>query len=139
MTSRVHPALWTATHLPNGSYAKPDAARDWRSSLAMELSLRGMTSELWLILGYIVLTGIGDLRAARLSVQVGRSPIFLTDITLLLLLLVSFVREPARVLHWGSNGVGAGAVGRAVWILCILSVVYLVLAFRSIISTLRAT
>jgi len=129
MTSRAHPALWTATHLPNGSYAKPDAARDWRSSLAMELSLRGMTSELWLILGYIVLTGIGDLRAARLSVQVGRSPIFLTDITLLLLLLVSFVREPAKVLYWGSNGVGAGPVGRAVWILCILSVVYFVLAF----------
>jgi O-antigen ligase len=95
----------------------------------MALSLRGMTSELWLILGYIVVTGIGGLRAARLSVQAGRSPVFLTDITLLLLLLVSFVREPARVLYWGSMGVGAGAVGRAVWILCILSVVYFALAF----------
>jgi O-antigen ligase len=111
------------------SYATPDAARDRRSSLAMALSLRGMTSELWLILGYIVVTGIGGLRAARLSVQAGRSPVFLTDITLLLLLLVSFVREPARVLYWGSMGVGAGAVGRAVWILCILSVVYFALAF----------
>jgi hypothetical protein len=119
----------TASHLHHGSYATRDAARDRRGSLTMALSLRGMTSELWLILGYIVVTGIGDLQAARLSIQFGQNAIFLTDITLLLLLVVSFAREPARVLYWGSEGIGAGAVGRAVWILCILSVVYFVLAF----------
>ena len=56
-------------------------------------------------------------------------PIFLTDITLLLLFAVSLVRWPSRILYWLSEGVGAGPVGRVIWILCILATVYFVLAF----------
>jgi O-antigen ligase len=129
MTVRSYPAPSTASYLPYGSYRTSDAARDWRGSLAIALSLRGMTLELWIIVAYLVVATVGDLNAAKLSVQVGAVPIFLTDITLLMLLVVSFARESARVLYWGSEGIGAGAVGRAVWILCILSVVYFVLAF----------
>ena len=104
-------------------------ARRSRSASAAILSLRGMTLELWLILVYMVITGIGDLRAAKLGFQVGPVPLFLTDITLLLLLAVSFVRSPSRILYWLSEGVGAGPVGRAVWILCIAAPIYCVLAF----------
>ena len=99
-----------------------------RDPVAVVLGLRGMTLELWLILAYIVVMGVGDLRAAKLGIYIGPAPIFLTDITLLLLFVVSLVRWPSRILYWLSEGVGAGPVGRVVWILCILATVYFVLA-----------
>ena len=99
-----------------------------RDPMAVVLGLRGMTLELWLILAYIVVMGVGDLRAAKLGIYIGPAPIFLTDITLLLLFVVSLIRWPSRILYWLSEGVGAGPVGRVVWILCILATVYFVLA-----------
>lgn len=98
-----------------------------RSSVA-ELSLRHMTTELWLILIYTVAVGVGDLRVAKLGIQIGPLPLFLTDMTLLALLLVSFARWPSRLLLWLSAGAEAGAVGRLSWILCIMAVMYFALA-----------
>jgi O-antigen ligase len=95
---------------------------------SMALSARGMTTELWLTLIYLVVIGIGDLQASKLGVTVGPVPLFLTDITLLLLFAASFVRWPSRVLYWLSEGFGAGSVGRAVWLLIVLAVVLFCLA-----------
>jgi len=119
----------TMANLTDSSCAAPGRARRSHSSLAAVLELRGMTLELWLILVYILVIGLGDLAAAKLGVYIGPVPLFLTDITLLLLLAVSLVRWPSRILYWLSEGVGAGPVGRAVWILCILAIIYFVLAF----------
>lgn len=98
-------------------------------SLSIEtLSLRDMTAELWLILIYTLVVGVGDLRAAKLGIQIGPLPVFLTDISLLTLFLISLVRWPSRILFWMSAGAEAGAVGRLSWILCIVAVVYFALA-----------
>ena len=113
---------------PGVMYAPPMAPASARSSPFAVLGLRGMTLELWLLLAYIVVMGIGDLRAAKLGIYIGSVPIFLTDITLILLLVTSFVRWPSRMLYWLSEGVGAGPVGRVVWILCIVATIYFVFA-----------
>jgi O-antigen ligase len=86
--------------------------------------MSGMTVELWVTTAYLLLTIIGDLRASKLGVTIGPVPIFLTDITLFLLFLVSFVRWPSRLLYWISEGIGAGLAGRAVWLLVILAVLF---------------
>src|ERR1700687_4249512 len=119
----------SAARLPEALYATPVVPASSRDSMAGVLGLRGMTLELWLILAYIVVMGVGDLRAAKLGIYIGPVPIFLTDITLLLLLTVSLVRWPSRILYWLSEGVGAGPVGRVVWILCIAATIYFALAF----------
>ena len=87
-----------------------------------------LTLELWLILIYIVVTIIGDLKAGKLGIQLKPIPLFLTDITLILIMLASFVRWPTRVLVWFSEGVGAGPVGRGAWLLCVLGSLYFALA-----------
>jgi O-antigen ligase len=92
------------------------------------LSLRHMTVELWVILVYTIIVGVGDLRAAKLGIQIGPLPVFLTDISLLMLLLVSIVRWPSRILFWLSAGAEAGVVGRLAWILCIVAAIYFALA-----------
>jgi O-antigen ligase len=119
----------SAARVPGTLYATPVVPAPSRDSMAGVLGLRGMTLELWLTLAYIIVMGIGDLRAAKLGIYIGPAPIFLTDITLLLLFGVSLVRWPSRIVYWLSEGVGAGPVGRVVWILCILATVYFVLAF----------
>jgi O-antigen ligase len=119
----------SAAPLPGALYATPAVPAPSHNSMAGVLGLRGMTLELWLILAYIVVMGVGDLGAAKLGIYIGPVPIFLTDITLLLVLAVSLVRWPSRILYWLSEGVGAGPVGRVVWILCIVATIYFVLAF----------
>jgi O-antigen ligase len=119
----------SAARQPGALRATPVVSAVSRDSMAVVLGLRGMTPELWLILAYIVVMGVGDLRVAKFGIYIGPAPIFLTDITLLLLFAVSLVRWPSRILYWLSEGVGAGPVGRVIWILCILATVYFVLAF----------
>jgi O-antigen ligase len=88
----------------------------------------GMTMELWLVVIYLVATGIADLQASKLGLMLGPVPVFLTDITLFLLLVTSFVRWPSRILYWLSEGSGAGRIGRAVWLIIILAIVLFFLA-----------
>ena len=87
-----------------------------------------MTTELWLVVIYLVATGIADLQASKLGLTLGPVPVFLTDITLFLLLVTSFVRWPSRILYWLSEGSGAGPVGRAVWLIIILAIVLFFMA-----------
>jgi len=129
MTTRAHPMALIRAHLRGSLYAPPKVLVPARNSMVRVLGLRKMTAELWLVLAYIVVMGVGGLPAAKLGIHIGPAPIFLTDITLMLLLAVSLVRCPARLLYWLSEGYGAGPVGRVVWILCILATLYFVLAF----------
>src|ERR1700722_14299271 len=96
-------------------------SRDWPSGQErptkpglVRRAMVGMTIELGLVLIYLVAMGVADLQASKLGLMVGPIPVFLTDITLFLLFVTSFVRWPSRILYWLSEGFGAGSVGRAV-------------------------
>lgn len=84
--------------------------------------------ELWLTAIYLLAIGVADLQASKLGLMVGPVPVFLTDITLFLLFAASLVRWPSRILYWLSEGFGAGSVGRAVWLIVVLAVVFFCLA-----------
>jgi O-antigen ligase len=93
------------------------------------LSLKPRRLDILIIVGYLVVTRIGSLSAAKLGFQIGPVPLFLTDITLVSLLMVSLVKRPGQILFWGTAGQQAGAAGRAVWMLCIAGIIYFVFAF----------
>lgn len=122
------PQDWPLLHAPQRK-----AGLIWRAT-------DGMTLELWLVVFYLIAIGVADLQASKLGVMLGPVPVFLTDITLFLLLSTSFVRWPSRVLYWLSEGIGAGRVGRAVWALIIVAIVlfsmavgeYLIYAVRDL-------
>ena len=93
------------------------------------LSLKPRRADILLIVGYLVLTRIGSLSAAKLGVQIGPVPLFLTDLTLISLLGVSLLKRPGQVLFWATAGQQAGGAGRAVWMLCVAGIIYFVFAF----------
>ncbi len=79
---------------------------------------------------YLVVIRVFGLSASKIAVNIGPTPIFLTDATLALL-LVAMVREfPGRVLWWLSSAMGARAIGVAVWILVVSAAVYCAAAFE---------
>jgi O-antigen ligase len=93
------------------------------------MGLRGLPGDLALLLAYIILDGsyIGD--EARLGIKIGPMPIFVTDLVLIAVIAISMRRHTGRLLNWSFGGGGAGAIGRAVWVLFVMAVVYFVLAF----------
>jgi O-antigen ligase len=99
------------------------------ASLHAQLSLKPRRLDILLIVGYLVVTRIGSLSAAKWGIQVGPVPLYLTDMTLIALLTVSMVKRPGQVLYWGSAGQQAGVAGQAVWLLCVTSIVHFVFAF----------
>jgi O-antigen ligase len=92
------------------------------------LSLAGFSAELWVIAIYLTATGVADLKAAKLGVMLGPLPLFFTDLTFLVVLATSFLRWPSRLLYWLSEGVGAGRVGRAVWLIMVMALIWFCLA-----------
>ena len=110
------------------AYAWPSEQERTRNPGLLRLATNGMTVELWLVVIYLVVTGVADLQASKMGLMVGPIPVFLTDITLFLLFVASFVRWPSRILFWLSEGFGAGPVGRAVWLLVILAIVFFFIA-----------
>jgi len=103
----------------------------YEPSLRELLSLRGWRAETIVIIAYLVVTRIGSLAAAKVGVQVGPVPLFLTDLTLVFLFVMIALRSPGRLLFWVSSGTQAGAEGFAIWVLCWLAVVYFLVAFPS--------
>jgi O-antigen ligase len=92
--------------------------------------LRDLPIELVVLLSYLVLSRafIGD--EARLGVKIGPIPVFVTDVALLTVIVISLRKRGSRLLNWTFSGGGAGAIGRAVWLLFLLALVYFSLAFR---------
>jgi O-antigen ligase len=93
------------------------------------MELRGLPGDLVLVLAYIILDGcyIGD--EARLGIKIGPLPIFVTDLALIAVIAISLRKHSGRLLSWAFGGGGAGAVGRAVWLLFVMALVYFALAF----------
>jgi O-antigen ligase len=94
------------------------------------LGLRGLPSDFALLLAYLILSRsfIGD--EARLGIKIGPIPIFVTDATLVALIAISIRKHAGRLLNWTFSGGGAGAIGRAVWLLFLIALVYFALAFH---------
>jgi O-antigen ligase len=103
--------------------------RQGLAGLRAQLSLKPRRIDILLIVGYLVVTRIGSLTAAKWGIEIGPVPLYLTDITLISLLLISMLKRPGQMLYWGTAGREAGVAGRAVWMLCIAGIVYFVFAF----------
>lgn len=88
------------------------------------LSLRGMTAAQAVIVVWVVATRMFMLDITKLGFRIGRVPLFFTDWVLLALLGLTLTCQPSKLLFWGSCGSGAGPIGRAVWLLYVLSLVY---------------
>ncbi len=106
-----------------------EQARHRRSSMYRLLSPRPYRIEMLLVLGFLAVTRIFSLRAAKIGIQIGALPLFLTDLTLLALLVAALFLRPGRLLVWLSSGRGATAAGAALWMLCGASLIYFAQAF----------
>ncbi|MFZ0659256.1 MAG: O-antigen ligase family protein [Candidatus Binataceae bacterium] len=93
------------------------------------LSLRPFRLEIVLIIGYLVATRLFSLSAAKVGINLGPVPLFLTDLTLLALVGLAMLRRPGKLMFWLSSGRGATAAGVALWLLCGISVIYFIIAF----------
>src|SRR5215472_7315538 len=92
------------------------------------IGLQGLPSDFALLLAYIILDGgyTGD--EAHLGIKIGPIPIFVTDVTLMAVIAISVQKHAGRLLNWVFTGSGAGASGRAVWLLFLITLVYFALA-----------
>jgi O-antigen ligase len=99
-----------------------------RKSLLALLTLRHVPWDLRLILVYTALSRafIGD--EATLGIKVGPVPLFITDALLMLVILINIRKRRGRLLDWLLGGNGTGAIGRAVWLLFLLAIVYCAVA-----------
>jgi O-antigen ligase len=99
------------------------------TSLLSILTLRNLPADTLLLVIYVCLCGafIGD--EATLGIKVGPIPIFVTDATLIAVIAIAIRKRAGRLLKWGFSGSGAGAIGRAVWLLCLIALLYFALAF----------
>jgi O-antigen ligase len=88
-----------------------------------------MSAAAWLIVGYVVVTRIGNLQAAKLGGHLGGVPIFLTEIFLMLSWAATMVSRPIPFITWILSGSLAGPVGRTVWLIAVLATVQFALAF----------
>ncbi len=122
----VWPPAWGETYADSRGWV-PRCESVPRSAL---FRLTGMRTPLLIICGYVLLVRIGGLSASKLGLQIGPVPMFLTDFTLLALLMVSLPQSGGRILWWSTSGKSAGAIGSAVWLLLVVSVAYFAAAFR---------
>ena len=95
-----------------------------KAATLSELGVGGL-----IVVGYLVLTRIGGLDAAKLGVQIGGVPLFLTEIFILGAGLVAAVTRPAPLVCWLVSGGLARAPGFMLWLLFITSIAYTVAAF----------
>ena len=83
-----------------------------------------MTVAQLVILVWVVATRVFMLNVTKLGLQIGSVPLFFTDWVLLAALCLTIIQRPVKLLLWASCGRGAGSIGRAVWLLCLTSLVY---------------
>jgi O-antigen ligase len=121
------PRAWAATR-PE-LFATRGSMKLRINSLRELLLLKGLPSDVLVVLAYIVLSRafIGD--EATLGIKVGPVPLFITDATLGLLFALAMCKRGGRLLNWFFSGAGAGEIGRAVWVLFLIAIVYFALAF----------
>jgi len=83
-----------------------------------------MTAARYVILVWVVATRMFMLDVTKIGFRIGSVPLFFTDWVLLVLLSLTLALQPDKLCFWGSCGRGAGSIGRAVWLLCAISLAY---------------
>jgi len=80
---------------------------------------------------YLVVTRIGSLSVAKIGIEVGPVPLFLTEMFILALLAVVVATRARQFIGWLLTGSTAGWPGFSLWVLLIASVVYCLAAVGS--------
>src|SRR5256885_13142372 len=93
-------------------------------SLMPAASLRELGIGGGLIVLYLAVTRIGHLHAAKLGVQIGPVPLFLTEIFMIATVLVVAITRPAQIVCWLTTGGLTRAPGMLLWLLFLTSLVY---------------
>lgn len=118
-------AVQSVGHAPSAiTDASSPAAGLGKAATLSELGLGGL-----LVVAYLVITRIGTLGAAKIGVQIGPVPLFLTEMFILATGLVAVVTRPAPLVCWLVSGGLARAPGFMLWLLFVTSIVYTVAAF----------
>jgi O-antigen ligase len=130
MPPQYNPQRLRGEALPEG----PAHVRAAGSAGIRSEKLRGrgrLAPGLIVILAYILLTRLSLGNEANYGIWIGSVPIYPTDVTLVLLIGFVVWRRWRWFQNWFVKGKGSGPIGRAVWCLCILAVVYAVRAWPS--------
>ncbi|MBV8534909.1 MAG: O-antigen ligase family protein, partial [Alphaproteobacteria bacterium] len=106
---------------------EPTASRSADLGKAATLSELGLGGVL--VVAYLVMTRIGYLPAAKIGVQIGPVPLFLTEIFILAMGAVALVTRSAPLVVWLASGGLARAPGFMLWLLFVVSIVYTAAAF----------
>lgn len=81
-----------------------------------------------LVVAYLVITRIGHLYAAKIGIQIGPVPLFLTELFMIATALAVAIARPAPIVCWLTTGGMARVPGLLLWLLFLTSIVYAVLA-----------
>jgi len=106
-----------------------DAAAGPKRGLARAASLRELRMGGLLLVAYVAATRIGHLQAAKLGVQIGPVPLFLTEMFIIAVGLCVAIARPAQIVCWLTTGGLARAPGLLLWLLFLTSLLYAGLAF----------
>jgi O-antigen ligase len=116
-------AAQPATYGPSPPVAAQSAGLGKAATLS-ELGFGGI-----LVVAYLAITRIGHLYAAKIGIQIGPVPLFLTEIFILATGMVALVTRPAQLVVWLVSGGLARAPGFMLWLLFLISIVYTAAAF----------
>ena len=111
------------------SYASDAAPAGRSAGLGKAATLSELGFGGVLVVTYLVLTRIGHLYAAKIGVQIGPVPLFLTEMFILAMGAVALVTRSAPLVVWLVSGGLARAPGFMLWLLFVVSLVYTVAAF----------
>ena len=83
-----------------------------------------------LVVAYLTITRIGHLEAAKIGVQIGPVPLFLTEMFMLATAILAALTRPAAITCWLVTGGMARAPGLLLWLLFLASMAYAAVAFE---------
>jgi O-antigen ligase len=96
-----------------------------RAASLADLSIGGV-----LVVAYLTITRIGHLEAAKIGVQIGPVPLFLTEMFMLATAILAALTRPAAITCWLVTGGMARAPGLLLWLLFLASMAYAAVAFE---------
>ncbi len=91
-------------------------------------SLREMGVGGLLVIAYLTITRIGHLEAAKIGVQIGPVPLFLTEIFIIAAAATAMMTRTAPLVCWLVTGGMARMPGVLLWLLFLTSILYALLA-----------
>jgi O-antigen ligase len=110
-------------------YASDETAAGRPAGLGKAATLSELGFGGILVVAYLVLTRIGHLYAAKIGIQIGPVPLFLTEMFILAMGAVALVTRQAHLVVWLVSGGLARAPGFMLWLLFVVSIVYTAAAF----------